>query len=160
VEKVSEIVIRLAVGGFALVGLTTLVALAITPRIVVALVGPAYIPAILPTQIILCALPFNSVTGVLVSGLGAIDRAKDGTKIVAVTLLVAVASHLLLDPSAGAVGGGIATALRDPAGLMVAGVLSRRAGLLRASRTTFPYWRRRFAILRTDPDSSPKPVND
>jgi O-antigen/teichoic acid export membrane protein len=135
VDAVSDVLLRLAAGGFLLVAVATVLALALMSGLL-ALILPAYLPAVLPTQIILCTLPLNSVTGLLVSALGATGRAKDGTKVIGATLLVALVAHLCLDPSRGAIGGAIATALRDPAGLIVAGVFAKRAGLLRASEST------------------------
>ena len=73
-----------------------------------------------------------------IAALAADGHGTDTTKIFATAFGVALSLHLLLDPRWGAVGGAVASLLRDPLALLVAFLLARRAGLLRKPEPAVP----------------------
>jgi len=100
--------------------------------------GPAYMGSVTSTRILIWFLPMAAAGAPLIAALAACGHGADTTKIFATAFAVALSLHLLLDPRWGAVGGAVASLLRDPLALLVAFLLARRAGLLRKPEPAVP----------------------
>jgi len=128
VARVQATIRNLMIGGMLIVLPVTVAAFVLTPWLLATVMGPDYLGATVATRILIWSLPFEVMLAPLVSALAATGRAPDTTKVVAVTALVALAGHLSLDWWLGATGGAIASLLRDPAAVVAAMILTRRAG--------------------------------
>lgn len=146
-ERVARITRRLIALGVAVSIPVTVVVFLSAPLLLRLVLGPQYGDAVTPTRILIWFLPFAAVQAPILSALAATGRAGDTTKVLAVTMATALALHALLDGSLGATGAAIASLSRDPAAVVVALLLARRAGLLGASRpwVVFPVRRDRVA---------------
>jgi len=120
---------NLVVGAMLITLPISIASLALTPWLLVAVLGPAYIGATCATRILICSLLFNAISIPFISALAATGHASDTTKVVGLAFLVALGGHLMLDTRLGATGGAIASLLRDPAATLAAVFFARRAGL-------------------------------
>jgi O-antigen/teichoic acid export membrane protein len=129
-QRVQKLVEQLAVAAFAVSIPVTIVVFAAAAKLVPFILGSQYAEAVGPTRMIIWFLPAALATAPLSWGLAAIGRDTDTVKIYALTGAVAITLHLLLDRHYGAVGGAVASFLREPAALVLALVLARRAGII------------------------------
>lgn len=127
--RVRMTIRNLVTGGMLVIIPVTVTSVILTPALLATVMGREYLGATLATRILACSLFFNAITIPLVSALAATGRAPDTTRVVAVAGLVALVGHLSLDWWLGATGGAIASLLRDPAAMVAALILARRAGL-------------------------------
>jgi O-antigen/teichoic acid export membrane protein len=137
-ERVPKLVRRLIVFGLGLTVPVTFAVFLFTPQLLGLILGPEYSGAVTSTRILIWFLPMAAVGGPLLAALAGTGHANDTSKAFAVTFLVAMAMHLLLDRRFGAIGGAIASLSRDPAGLLYLLFLSKRAGLLNSTRSAVP----------------------
>jgi O-antigen/teichoic acid export membrane protein len=129
-QRVKKLLEQLAIGAFAVSVPITIAGFATAAKLVPFILGPQYAEAVEPTRVIIWFLPAALAAAPLTWGLAAIGRDGDTVKIFALTGVVAVGLHLLLDRRYGAVGGAVASFLREPAALVLAVILARRAGIV------------------------------
>lgn len=107
------------------------VAFIYTREIVHAVMGAQYDGAVPPAQVLVWSVPFSAVTSALLAGLAGTGHAVETTKVFVAAFVVASLLHLSLDWWWGAMGGAVASLVREPAALFVSIVYGRRAGILR-----------------------------
>ena len=129
-ERVKKLVEQAAIIGFLASVPFTIAGFAVAARLVPLILGSAYSGSVTPTRVIICFFPAAIFAAPLTWGLAAIGRNTDTVKIFALTGAVAVALHLLLDRRYGAIGGAIASFVREPAALILAIILATRAGIV------------------------------
>jgi polysaccharide transporter, PST family len=145
-ERVERITRRLIALGVAVSIPVTVVVFLSAPLLLRLVLGPQYGDSVTPTRILIWFLPFAAVQAPLLSALAGSGHAGDTTKVFAVTMATAFALHALLDGSLGATGAAIASLSRDPAAVVVALLLARRAGLIGVSRPWVGYPVRRGRV--------------
>jgi O-antigen/teichoic acid export membrane protein len=129
-EAVGRLVRKLIAIGGAVSAPLAVAGFLLSRTVVVHVLGSGYQTAGRPLQIIVWFLPFAAVQAPLFAGLIALGHAADTSKVIAVTFLVAVGLHAMLDPQFGAVGGAVATLSRDLVATPVVVLLAARRGLL------------------------------
>jgi O-antigen/teichoic acid export membrane protein len=129
-EQTSRLVLQCIVGGLALTVPMAALGTIFAPQAIHFALGPAYASAVTPTRILIWFLPLAAVQAPLLAALGASGRAADTTKVFATAFGVSLFLHLTLDWWLGAAGAAVASLARDPAALVVALTLARRAGIV------------------------------
>jgi O-antigen/teichoic acid export membrane protein len=84
------------------------------PRIVQVVLGPHYVDAVVPIQVLAMSIPFIAVGAPVSAALVAIDRPGASTAMIGAGFVVAVGGMILLTPRYGAVGAAWAGMLREP----------------------------------------------
>lgn len=106
------------------------------PLLIDIFVGARYSAAVWPTRILICSLPFNAVQGALVGMLVALGKPRSTLFFYLACFITAVSLNGILTPTFGAIGAAIAGVVREPIGVVVLLILTRRA--LRESDTRLP----------------------
>jgi O-antigen/teichoic acid export membrane protein len=137
-DEVRHLTHRLLVlGGFISLPVTALV-FVFAPALIQVVLGAEYAGAVGPTRVIVFFLPFACLQAPLLGALAGMGRARDTTKVFAMTFLTAIIMHASLDWWWGATGAAVASLARDPVALIVVVLLARRHGLLSDHRSAAP----------------------
>jgi O-antigen/teichoic acid export membrane protein len=111
--------------------LTAVAATIGAPVLVPAVLGPSYVGAVLPIQVIAWSVPLVGVTAVLAAFIAGAGDPRWITAALVAALLVSAGSLALLVPSLGAVGGSVAGVAREFPVLLILGL-----GVWRTQRST------------------------
>jgi O-antigen/teichoic acid export membrane protein len=129
IEGVARLVRRFTLAGLVVSIPLTCTCYVYTPQLLRYALGPSYLGAAAATRVLIWFLPVACVSAPMITALAACGRVIDTTKVFAVAAAVAISMHLALDARLGAIGGALASLLRDPFALAATYLLARRAGL-------------------------------
>lgn len=125
-ERVRRLVVQTVVLGLAVALPVAVVVFVFAPDLLRLVLGPEYVQAATPTRILVWFLPLAVIQAPLLALLAAMGRGTDTTRVLFGTFLIAMASHMALDPWAGASGAAVASLTRDIGAVAVVALLVRR----------------------------------
>jgi O-antigen/teichoic acid export membrane protein len=129
-QETRSLVSRTIGIGLAIALPTTALVVAVAPELLTLVVGAKYSDSALPVRVLSLFLPLAVIQAPILAALAATGRARETTEVFALAFGVAIAGHIVLDPSLGALGASIASLSRDIAAVLLCLFLARRHRLI------------------------------